>query len=131
MEARLARVESDVAHLVTDMADVKADVRSLRDKTDDGFGKLNGRIDGLNDKIDRNAKSLNDRIDGSVGKLNDKIDGLHDKLDARLQTLQDSLAHTRVSLSESISAAKIWALVLYAALAAGMFGTMARGFGWI
>jgi hypothetical protein len=32
---------------------------------------------------------------------------------------------------DSIAAAKIWALVLYMALAGGMFGTMARGFGWI
>jgi hypothetical protein len=28
-------------------------------------------------------------------------------------------------------AAKVWALVLYIALAAGIFGTMARGFGWL
>jgi hypothetical protein len=34
-------------------------------------------------------------------------------------------------LQESISAAKIWALVLYVALAATMLGTMARGFGWL
>ena len=95
MEARLARVESDVAHLVTDMADVKAEVRSLRD-----------RIDAMNAK-------LSDKIDDSFNRLNDKFE-------AKFQSLQ-----------ESISAAKIWALVLYIALAAGMFGTMARGFGWI
>ena len=31
----------------------------------------------------------------------------------------------------AIASAKVWALLLYIALAAGMFGTMARGFGWI
>jgi len=84
VEARLARVESDVAHLLTDMADVKADVRSLRDRMDDGFSKLN------------------------------------DKFEAKFHTLQGS-----------ISAAKIWALMLYIALTAATFGTMARVFGWI
>ena len=84
MEARLARVESDVAHLSADMADVKADIRSLRDRMDDGFAKLN------------------------------------DKFEAKFQSLQ-----------QSISAAKIWALMLYIALTAATFGTMARVFGWI
>ena len=30
-----------------------------------------------------------------------------------------------------IAATKVWALALYIALAAGILGTMARGFGWI
>jgi hypothetical protein len=35
------------------------------------------------------------------------------------------------SVKDSIAAAKIRALILYMALAGGMLGTMARGFGWI
>jgi hypothetical protein len=34
-------------------------------------------------------------------------------------------------LKDSINSAKIWALVLYIAFAGAMFGTIARGFGWI
>ena len=32
MEARIARLESDVGHLRTDVADIKVDLRALRDK---------------------------------------------------------------------------------------------------
>jgi len=34
MEARIARLESDVAHLCTDVGDIKIDLRGLRDKVD-------------------------------------------------------------------------------------------------
>ena len=69
MEARIARLESDMAHVRSALVEVKTDLRSLRDR------------------IDR--------------------------------------------LVESLAAAKVWALVLYIALAAGLFGTLARGFGWL
>jgi hypothetical protein len=34
-------------------------------------------------------------------------------------------------LKDSIASAKIWMLVFCFTLAAGLLGTMARGFGWI
>ena len=51
MEARIARIESDVAHLKTDVADIKVDLRGLRDKMDDGFARMNARMDSLKDEI--------------------------------------------------------------------------------
>jgi hypothetical protein len=42
-----------------------------------------------------------------------------------------SLRDKTDAIRKSIAAAKIWALVLYIAFAAAMYGTMARGFGWI
>ena len=80
MEARIARLESDVNHIRGDLSDVKSDVRALRD-----------------------------RIDALDLRLSAKIDALKDELHS----------------------AKVWALLLYFALAAGMYATMARGFGWI
>ena len=80
MEARIARLESDVAHLRFDMADVKNELRTLRD-----------------------------RVDALGADLNSKL----------------------AILKDEIHSAKIWALLLYFALAAGMYATMARGFGWL
>ena len=40
-------------------------------------------------------------------------------------------AALKSELLAAIASAKLWALLLYIALAAGLFGTMARGFGWI
>lgn len=50
----------------------------------------------------------------------DKVDARMDRMDAKVDTIRDSLA-----------SAKVWALILYFALAGGMLGVMARGFGWI
>ena len=58
--------------------------------------------------------------------------------DGQLAALKDDLAGVKSSvaaikseLAAAIASAKVWALLLYAALAAGMFSTMARAFGWI
>jgi len=55
-----------------------------------------------------------------VRALREKLDALRDRMDAKFDTIRAEIA-----------SAKIWALLLYFALAAAMRGTMARGFGWI
>jgi hypothetical protein len=69
-------------------------------------------------------------------------------MEARLARLESDVAHLRSdvadiktdlralrdkfdALKDSVAETKIWALMLYIALAAGVFGTMARSFGWI
>ena len=69
-------------------------------------------------------------------------------MEARIARLGSDVAHLRTdvadikvdvrslrdridSVKDSIASAKVWALVLYIALATGTFGTMARAFGWI
>jgi len=69
-------------------------------------------------------------------------------MEARIARLESDTAHVRSDVAElktdlrsvrdridrlveSLAAAKIWALVLYIALAGGLFGTLPRGFGWL
>ena len=59
--------------------------------------------------VKSDVRTLRDRIDAMDLRLSAKIDGLKDELHS----------------------AKVWALLLYFALAAGMYATMARGFGWL
>ena len=66
------------------------------------------------------VRTLRDKLDTVASQLNAKIDGVASQLTTKIDSVKDSLA-----------AAKIWALVLYIALAATMLGTMARGFGWL
>ena len=47
MEARIARIESDVAHLRTDVGDIKIDLRGLRDKVDVMGAKLSENTEKL------------------------------------------------------------------------------------
>jgi hypothetical protein len=71
-----------------------------------------------------------------------------DGMEARIARLESDMAHVRSDVAElktdlrslrdrierlveSLASAQIWALVLYIALAGGLFGTLARGFGWL
>jgi hypothetical protein len=73
-------------------------------------------------KID--LRSVRDKMDATYTKLSDKIDSRVDGLERRLDTKIDELAGSLASTAR-------WAVALYVALAAGVFSTMARGFGWI
>jgi hypothetical protein len=69
-------------------------------------------------------------------------------MEARIARLESDVAHLRSDVAEikldvrslrdkvddikdAIASAKVWALLLYIALAGAMFGTLARSFGWI
>lgn len=69
-------------------------------------------------------------------------------MEARIARLESDVAHVRSDVAEikidlrsmrdkidsvkdSIAAARVWALLLYFALAGAMLTTMARGFGWV
>jgi outer membrane murein-binding lipoprotein Lpp len=124
MEARIAHLESDVRHLLSSVTDIKADVRGLRDSMDAGHARLSERIDTafseLSKKIDGTVSPLNTKVDGAVSQLNAKVDSAVSQLNAKFDGLRDSVAST-----------KVWALLLYIALAAVNLGTLARGLGWI
>lgn len=57
MEARIARLESDVGHIRSDLADLKQDVRELRARVDKGFDEARDRMDAMDVR-------LSDRITG-------------------------------------------------------------------
>jgi hypothetical protein len=88
------------------------DVRSLRDWAEARFERLETKLDARFDKLDARFHKVDARFD--------KVDARFERVDARL----DAVTHT-------IAAAQVWAVLLYVALAAGTFGTMARAFGWL
>jgi uncharacterized coiled-coil protein SlyX len=58
MEVQIAQLESAVAHLYTLVADIKMELRSLRD-----------RMDYLDLKFDERLDSVRSRLDGKIGAL--------------------------------------------------------------
>jgi hypothetical protein len=74
----------------------------------------------LNARIDGTAAQLTTRIDSAVAPLRERIDLLAAQTNARFDVV-----------NQSIATAQLRGLVLLITLAAGMLGTMARGFGWL
>jgi len=70
-------------------------------------------------------------IRSDVSDIKGDVRARFDRLDTRIDRLETKVDGKLDSLKSQIESAKIWALLLYFALAAGMLGTLARAFGWI
>jgi hypothetical protein len=82
--------------------------------------------DGMEARVAR-LESEVAHIRSDVGELKTDLRSLRDRIDVRFDAVNARIDR----LVEAVAAAKIWALVLYIALAGGLFGTLARGFGWL
>jgi hypothetical protein len=74
------------------------------------------------------------KIDGSHIDQAGRTENLRKDLSARIEGLSDKVDNLRGELSgvrESISSVKVWAVLLYVALAGSLFLVMAHGFHWI
>jgi predicted RNase H-like nuclease (RuvC/YqgF family) len=101
-EARLKRLESDVAHIRVDISDLKTDGRQIRSE----FGSLNARV-----------AALQDEMHVSDGKLRDEIRTSHDTLRLEMRTSNDAL---RLEMHT-------WML----SVAGTLLAVMAQGFKWL
>jgi hypothetical protein len=99
---RIARLEANVGHIQSDVADLKVELRRT------------------NDKIDKLSTDLVGRIDGVEKRLDGKIDSVAEKLGDKIAALKDGLASF-----------KVWAISLYTAQAAALLFVMAKGFKWL
>ena len=102
------------------MADIKTDLRSVRDK-----------LDGLGANVRPEIASVGDTLSKDIGSLREAItkdiSSLRESMAKDFASVRESIADLR----ESIVAVKVWGLGLCLTLLAGVFGTMARAFGWI
>jgi len=62
MEARIARLESDVGHLRGDVGEIKVDLRALRDRVDHMGTQLNAKIDSTATQLNAKIESVKDSI---------------------------------------------------------------------
>jgi len=102
LEARVARIESDVQHIKEVTTDLRVELRRT------------------NDKID----SLDKKFDGKLDTLDKKFEGKFDALDKKFEGKFDGLAN-------KLNSVTVWALLLYIALAGTLLTVLAKGFKWI
>lgn len=87
------------------IARLESDIGHLRSDVTEVKVDLRSLRDQLNSRIDRLAEQTNNRFDGAIAKIDD--------------------------LGDSVASARTWTLTVLVTYAALVFGTMARGFGWI
>ncbi len=87
---------------------------------------MEARIARLESDVAHIRSDLGD-VKSDVRSLRGTIDSLRDKMDQRFAVVDAKID----GVKDSLASAKVWALVLYIALAGSLFGTLARGFGWL
>ena len=105
MESRIARLEADVDNINTNIADIKTDIRELRnqgkwmisviggiiiagaamsawvvDQTDNKMSGLENRLGSRLDRVDTRIDKLNDKMDKKFDTINTKIDKRFDQV---------------------------------------------------
>jgi hypothetical protein len=93
--------------------------------------KLLDKFDGVNAKVDGVEQRLDAKIDGVKQQLDAKIDDFKLQLDTKIDDVKSQLDAKLDKLGDSLTKVELRSYGVYAALAAAMLGTMARGFGWI
>ncbi len=70
MEQRVARLESNVDHILSDVREIKAGVGRLDDKIDRVHADLTNKVDGVKDTLAKLSTSMESRF----GELNSKME---------------------------------------------------------
>ena len=89
------------------------------------------KLDSLRDTMLNGDATLRDTMLSGDATLRDAMLAGNAALGDSFAALRGDVSTQISGLKDEIAAAKTWALLLYFTLAAGMLGTMARGFGWI
>jgi predicted nucleic acid-binding Zn-ribbon protein len=149
IQAQIARLESDVHHIHTDVADIKVDLRrtndkidGMRDKLEQGNRDAGTRMDGVHEKLTEKIEDvrvdLTQKIEGVRVDLTQKIDGVRTDLTEKIEGVRvnlngvrEDLTHQINGVRQDIASTKVWAMGLYFALASGLLFVMAKGFKWL
>ena len=76
LDSRVARLESDVSFIRTDVADIKAGLVQMRDRMDDGFKEVRGEIAGLRSEMHAEITGLRSETHAGFGAVRAEITGL-------------------------------------------------------
>ncbi len=90
LEARVARLESGVEHIMKDMVDVKDSVKVLMADTTDikiRLEKMAGRQDLFESKLDAMDKKIDTKLDAMDKKIDTKLDAMDKKFDTKFEAM--------------------------------------------
>jgi hypothetical protein len=135
VEERLSRLEATIEHIQSDVSDIRTDLRRTNDKVDAIRSDMHAGFDRVRSEMhtgfDGIRSEMHAGLDGLRGEMHAGLNGLRGEMHAEIGGLRKDIYERLDALKDSLGSAKIWALLLYIALAASLLGTLAHGFGWI
>lgn len=102
LEPRVARIETNIIHLVAQNTEIKADLRALSAKLDQKF----------------------DKIDERFTRIDEKFDEKFTRVDEKFTRVDENFA----AILEKFGEMKVWAIMV---IGGGVLSIVARAFHWI
>ena len=113
LDSRVARLESDVSFIRSDVADIKVGLNQARDKMDDGFKEVRGEISDLRKETHAELISVRDEIadlrketHAELITVRGEIAGLRKETHAELVSVRGDIAGLRDKMDS-----QFWRLV--------------------
>src|SRR5690242_3933562 len=94
MEARVARIESDVAKIQVGVRELRTDMKAANESIADlrvAVATVDGKVDALGERLDGKIDALGERLDGKIDALGKRLDGKIDRLDGKVDALSERL----------------------------------------
>jgi len=108
-----------IEHILTDISDIKADVRRLNDRLDNTDRKHTERYESLDQKFSQKLESLEQKFSG-------KLENLDQKFSEKFESLRDLMEKGFVDLRMGRLIDRVWYLLMSAAI----LGIVARALKW-
>ncbi|MGV8001199.1 hypothetical protein QPK14_03365 [Photorhabdus temperata subsp. temperata] len=110
LEARVARLESDVEHIKKSIDEIKLDFRDAKKDISATAKKIAEMEPSLLGKIQSTELSLNNSIQSVESSLNNKIQSVESTLSNKVQSVELSLSEKISSVDKRIDGTKVWFL---------------------
>ncbi|MGB6976939.1 MAG: hypothetical protein WBE18_05755 [Gammaproteobacteria bacterium] len=121
LEVRVAKLESDVHHILTDVTDIKSQLQRLD-------GKLETQIQCLDGKLETQIQRLDGKLETQIQRLDIKLETQIQRLDIKLETQIQRLDNKMDSNFK-------WLIGIFLMAFISSFGglafMMAHGFNWL
>ena len=108
LDSRVARLESDVSFIRTDVADIKAGLVQMRDRMDDGFKEVRGEIAGLRSEMHAEITGLRSETHAGFGAVRAEIAGLRAQSERQFRWLVGLMIMIALSFFTAIAAVAHW-----------------------
>jgi uncharacterized coiled-coil protein SlyX len=126
VEERVARIEANVEHIQSDVADTKIDIRRLNDKIDHVDERLSAKIDAVEQKLSAKIDAVKDLVTTLAINMEKRFADMEKRfadMEKRFADIEKSFA----ALHAARAFDRVWWLLMSGAL----LGVMARAFKWI